>query len=171
MAVNGKLQDGLEYEFTAVLELSVDGHIATAKKDRTGLFDGSYFTPGKETGEKLVAWLNGESINGNGDDHPVDSKPAHNVVQIPASPKVESQTERGTSVVDLFSVLRILGLEEQVEFYKIYLAKKYGHLSNDLTPGEISEQFITLSRCKRDAKMLKQLTDYFAALENYRKAA
>jgi len=53
-------RDGLEYEFTAVLELSVDGHIATATKDRTWLFDGSYFTPGKDTGEKLVAWLNGE---------------------------------------------------------------------------------------------------------------
>lgn len=53
----------------------------------------------------------------------------------------------------------------------MYLAKKYGHGSKDLTSGEISEQFITLSRCKKDAKMLKQLTAYFAALENYRKAA
>ena len=58
-----------------------------------------------------------------------------------------------------------------MEFYEMYLAKKYGHGSKDLTSGEISEQFITLNRCKRDAKMLKQLTDYFAALENYRKAA
>ncbi|TVR02147.1 MAG: AAA family ATPase [Desulfovibrionales bacterium] len=164
-------RDGLEYEFTAVLELSVDGHIATATKDRTGLFDGSYFTPGKETGKKLIAWLNGEPVNGNGDDHPVDPKPARNVVQMPAPPKVEPRTERGTSVGDLFGVLRTLGLGGQVEFYEMYLAKKYGHGSKDLTPGEISEQFITLSRCKRDAKMLKQLTDYFAALENYKKAA
>jgi len=43
-------RDGLEYDFTSVLELSVDGHIATATKDRTGLLDGSHFTPGKETG-------------------------------------------------------------------------------------------------------------------------
>ena len=55
--------------------------------------------------------------------------------------------------------------------YEMYLVKKYSHGSKDLTPGEISEQYITLSRCKRDVKMLKQLTDYFAALENFRTAA
>ncbi len=53
----------------------------------------------------------------------------------------------------------------------MYLTKKYGHSSKDLTAGESSEQFISLIRCKHDEKMLKQLTDYFAALENYRKAA
>ncbi|GAB6059325.1 ATP-binding protein [Desulfonatronum parangueonense] len=52
-------RDGLEYEFTTVLELSVDGHIATATKDRTGLFDGSYFTPSEETGKMLKDWLSG----------------------------------------------------------------------------------------------------------------
>jgi hypothetical protein len=52
-------RDGLEYEFTTVLELSVDGHIATATKDRTGLFDGSYFTPSEETGQMLKNWLSG----------------------------------------------------------------------------------------------------------------
>ncbi|SMP82583.1 AAA domain-containing protein [Desulfonatronum zhilinae] len=52
-------RDGLEYEFTTVLELSVDGHIATATKDRTGLFDGSYFNPTEETGQMLKAWLGG----------------------------------------------------------------------------------------------------------------
>jgi hypothetical protein len=71
----------------------------------------------------------------------------------------------------MFGVLRTLRLGDQVEFYELYLTKKYGHSSKELTPGEISDQFITLSRCKRDSKMFKQLTDYFAALENYRKAA
>jgi len=45
------------------------------------------------------------------------------------------------------------------EHYEMYLSKKYGHSSKDLTPGEISEQFITLSRCKRDTKMLKRERD------------
>ncbi|TVQ98520.1 MAG: hypothetical protein EA399_09855 [Desulfovibrionales bacterium] len=163
-------RDGLEYQFTAVLELFVDSHIATATKDRMGLFDGSYFTPEKETGEKLMAWLNGEPSNGNGDDQPLDPRPARNIVQIPNPPKVEPRTDRGTTVVDLFSVLSTLGLGDQVEHYEMYLVKKYGHSSKDLTTGEISEQYITLSLCKRDQKMLKQLTDYFAALESYRKA-
>ena len=106
-----------------------------------------------------------------GDDQPLDPKPARNVVQMPAPPKIDPRTDRGTTVDDLYGLLRTLGLGEQAEFYEMYLAKKYGHGSKDLTPGEISVQFITLSRCKRDQKMLKQLTGYSAALENYRKAA
>jgi hypothetical protein len=50
-------RDGMEYEFTAVLDLSVDGHIATAAKDRTSLFDGKHWIPTAETGETLRNWL------------------------------------------------------------------------------------------------------------------
>ena len=51
-------REGLEYEFTVVLDLSIDGHTATSTKDRTRLFDGKYFTPTEETGKRLFAWLN-----------------------------------------------------------------------------------------------------------------
>jgi hypothetical protein len=54
-------QEGLEFEFTCVLELSVDGHIASASKDRTSLFDNQYFVPGIETGKSLLDWLSGEN--------------------------------------------------------------------------------------------------------------
>lgn len=50
-------RDGMEYEFTTVLDIDVERHIATASKDRTGLFDGKYFTPSEETGKDLLAWL------------------------------------------------------------------------------------------------------------------
>jgi hypothetical protein len=50
-------RDGMEYEFTVVMDLSVDGHIATAAKDRTGLFDGSHWVPSQATGEQLRTWL------------------------------------------------------------------------------------------------------------------
>ena len=50
-------RDGMEYEFTAVFELSIDGHIATASKDRTTLFDGRHFKPSIETGKELLDWL------------------------------------------------------------------------------------------------------------------
>ncbi|NVZ09762.1 ATP-binding protein [Allochromatium humboldtianum] len=50
-------RDGLEYEFTTVLDLSVDSHVATATKDRTGLFDGEHFVPTAATGEALRQWL------------------------------------------------------------------------------------------------------------------
>lgn len=50
-------RDGLEYEFTLVMDLSVDSHIATAAKDRTSLFDGQHFIPSPETGATLRDWL------------------------------------------------------------------------------------------------------------------
>ncbi|MCP3867751.1 MAG: AAA family ATPase [Gammaproteobacteria bacterium] len=50
-------RDGMEYEFTLVMDLSVEGHVATASKDRTSLFDGSHFVPTAETGEGLREWL------------------------------------------------------------------------------------------------------------------
>lgn len=49
---------GIEYEFTVAFDLSVDGNIATASKDRTDLFADQYFTPTEETGKTLLAWLN-----------------------------------------------------------------------------------------------------------------
>jgi AAA domain len=50
-------RDGVEYEFTTVLDLSVEGHVATATKDRTSLFDGQHFVPTPATGEALRQWL------------------------------------------------------------------------------------------------------------------
>lgn len=50
-------RDGLEYEFTLVMDLSVDSHVATATKDRTRLFDGAHFVPARGTGEALRGWL------------------------------------------------------------------------------------------------------------------
>ena len=50
-------REGLEYEFTVVFDLSVDGHIATATKDRTSMFDGKSFLPMRKTGQELLAWL------------------------------------------------------------------------------------------------------------------
>ncbi len=50
-------REGMEYEFTVVLDLSVDGHIATSSKDRTGLFDGQFMKPSVETGKMVLDWL------------------------------------------------------------------------------------------------------------------
>jgi hypothetical protein len=49
-------RDGMEYEFTTVLDIAMD-HNAAASKDRTGLFDGQIFKPTKETGVKIMKWL------------------------------------------------------------------------------------------------------------------
>lgn len=51
-------REGMEYEFTVVLDISVEGHIATSSKDRTGLFDGKHFVINEQTGKDLLGWLN-----------------------------------------------------------------------------------------------------------------
>jgi hypothetical protein len=54
-------RDGLDYEFTSLLEIDKDTHLATSAgggKDRTNIFDSQPpFIPAKETGELLVEWL------------------------------------------------------------------------------------------------------------------
>ena len=50
-------RQGMEYEFTCVLDLAVDSHIATSSKDRTGLFDGKHFVITEQTGRDLLQWL------------------------------------------------------------------------------------------------------------------
>jgi hypothetical protein len=49
-------REGMEYEFTVMLDVDM-GHIATASKDRTGLFDGQFFKISAETGKALMNWL------------------------------------------------------------------------------------------------------------------
>ncbi|WP_204245018.1 ATP-binding protein [Cloacibacillus sp. An23] len=50
-------REGMDYEFTVVLEIDQQKHMAEATKDRTSLFDGEIFKITPETGEKLRAWL------------------------------------------------------------------------------------------------------------------
>lgn len=51
-------RDGMEYEFYVVWALN-QAHLATAEKDRTGLFMGRpAFTLGEETGKELLTWAN-----------------------------------------------------------------------------------------------------------------
>lgn len=49
-------REGLDYEMTVVFNLN-QHHMATADKDRTGLFDGRDTTISEETGAALLAWL------------------------------------------------------------------------------------------------------------------
>jgi energy-coupling factor transporter ATP-binding protein EcfA2 len=58
-------RDGIEYEFTSALDISVEGHLATSSKDRTRLFrDPLVITV--ETGRKLLEWLeSGEELAAN----------------------------------------------------------------------------------------------------------
>lgn len=58
LGMKAEQRDGYEYELTVALDVVHDNHFVTPTKDRTKLFntDGEIIT--RETGEKLVAWLN-----------------------------------------------------------------------------------------------------------------
>lgn len=49
-------RDQLEYEFTTVFMLDAE-HVASASKDRTGMFAGKYFVITPETGRQMYKWL------------------------------------------------------------------------------------------------------------------
>lgn len=57
LGMKSEQRDGVEYEFTTVLDIIHDGHYATASKDRTGLFTGDPKRISEETGETLLDWL------------------------------------------------------------------------------------------------------------------
>lgn len=58
LGMKAEQRDGMEYEFTTVLDLVHDGHFATATKDRTGIFTGQDPKPiTEQTGKDLVDWL------------------------------------------------------------------------------------------------------------------
>jgi hypothetical protein len=78
-------RDGMEYEFTAVLDLEAEKHIAAPSKDRTGLLDGHHFVPGRQTGATLSEWLEAGS-------EPVKENP-----QPAAAPAGEAEGRAGTA--------------------------------------------------------------------------
>lgn len=57
LGLKSEQRDGTDYEFTVVLDITHDGHIAVASKDRTKLFDQPELIS-EETGRKLLQWLN-----------------------------------------------------------------------------------------------------------------
>lgn len=54
-------REGLEYEFTTVLDIAMD-HGAQASKDRTGIFN-TIRKLSEKDGELLAKWLNAEEVN------------------------------------------------------------------------------------------------------------
>lgn len=57
LGMKSEQRDGVEYEFTTVLDLTHDGHYAIASKDRTGLFRGDPKPLSEDTARDLLAWL------------------------------------------------------------------------------------------------------------------
>ena len=127
-------REGLEYEFTVVLDLSVDGHIATGTKDRTGLFDGQHFVASEETGKILGRWLRGSKAD---------------VLDI--SPDRADHVLRS---------LASLGLADLGGPYEDYVCHKYGLASvGEMKPDQIQEQLVILDQCRERPARKKQFEE------------
>jgi hypothetical protein len=81
-------REGMEYEFTTVLDLSLEKHIASASKDRTGLWDNRFEIPSLDMGARMAAWL---EVGGNGS----GPTPA-----VKAAQKKADATDKGIHVKD-----------------------------------------------------------------------
>lgn len=120
-------REGLDFEFTVVLDLSVDGHVATSTKDRTGIFDGQYLIPGEETGKKLLDWLNG------------------------------GEDPRGELIQQVQDLIQQLNLEDLKNAYWIYAGNRYRAASTEqISPEQLQEQISLLTQCRQNAAKLDQ---------------
>ena len=140
-------REGLEYEFTLVLDLSIEGHVATATKDRTGIFDGKYFTPNQETGSQILNWLN-------------SGKPEE--IQVPVQKPQEKIVEHPHQFLhdQLHRMLEQTGLMDHLDLYYLYVNDRYNVFSIDmLTQKQLMEQLTMLRQCKQREEKLNQFIE------------
>jgi hypothetical protein len=78
VGLNPVQRDGMEYEFTAFLEIDAE-HNAFGSKDRTGIVDQQYFKITPEIGKKFMKWL----------ESGVDSSTPSKIVAESTTPKPE----------------------------------------------------------------------------------
>jgi len=120
-------REGLDYEFTVVLDLSIDSHIATSTKDRTGIFDGQYIIPTEETGKRLLEWLN-SGVN-----------------------------PKGELIRQIEDLIRQLNLENLEDAYWNYAGNRYQAVSVDqLDQPQLREQITLLTQCRQNPAKLDQ---------------
>lgn len=127
-------RDGLEFEFTVVMDLSIEGHVATASKDRTGLFDGSRLTPDSSTGRKLLEWLESSAIPTNNGENP--------------------------GLKTLMETFGQVGLDDLHDEYTAYVCERYGISGMDeMSVNQSSEQITMLKQCLVREEKMSQFVD------------
>lgn len=83
-------RDGLEFEFTLVLDLIHDGHYATVSKDRTGLFAGDPKPITVETGKRIAEWLAGGQAVAVTDDQGVVEKATDAIIDAATTTRLDA---------------------------------------------------------------------------------
>lgn len=104
LGMKSEQRDGTDYEFTVVLDLTHDGHTATASKDRTKLFDQPELISA-DTGARLLAWLNsGLNPEDRAKEHLVDA--IADITNAPDMAALESAYNAGRVIVHGFDNLK-----------------------------------------------------------------
>ena len=106
-------RDGMEYEFTTVLDLSMK-HEAMSSKDRTGLFDGTFFRPTKETGVLLLEWR----MSGKPEKPEAPAPAPAAATPTPAAPPAQSPTK--SAVFKVSAVTSIPSTKPGMEGVMVY---------------------------------------------------
>lgn len=117
-------RDGLEYELTVFFDLTQD-HIATASKDRTGIFDGQNFKPTSETGKLLADWRNGGAVA------PKPEKPTL------------SNLSKARQIAELIKGTDVTG-DQITEFISTHFGD--GLKTNDLTDEQFNKLYSAISK-------------------------
>jgi hypothetical protein len=107
LGMKSEQRDGVEYEFTTVLDLSHEGHHAIASKDRTGLFTGDPQPLCEATGRRLLVWLESGA-----DPLPVSGPPP---VMGPGGRKSPAQAKRDGDDVTIKSAITACDTPEAVD--------------------------------------------------------
>ena len=84
------MREGIEYEFTVSFMLDYD-HVANSTKDRTGIFDGKYFTIDANTGKQMYQWLSSGAVPTPKTEVPVPT---------PAPSAPDEQLEKAIGMID-----------------------------------------------------------------------
>lgn len=84
------MREGIEYEFTVSFMLDYD-HVANSTKDRTGIFDGKYFTIDANTGKQMYQWLSSGAV-------PTQKTEVPAPTPAPSAP--DEQLEKAISMID-----------------------------------------------------------------------
>ena len=138
-------RDGVEYEFTLVMDLSIEGHIATASKDRTGLFDGQHFLPTEDMGRSLKKWLEGGTAS---------------TEQITPPVQVAFTGNASALLNQLMVALDEIGLLTHLDNYSRYASRRYNVESLDfLSRDQLIEQLTLLRQCKEKPQRLEELKE------------
>lgn len=107
-------RDGMEYEFTLVFDVSVDGHIATASKDRTRLWESRNEVITESHGRELKAWLE-------------SGKDVQEVIQPPAA----TSAPPPVTVRDFDEEIAEITDPAEIRPWLIYTAQSYGWTKTD----------------------------------------